>query len=179
MSVLLAAPCPENPQGPKHVPSAQWSHSKLEGSGSLKIILLETALTVLMMERHLKVKTVLARRAWSRLVSYHLRPARLAKNYPGDPEPLGVLVGGPHCTLPGAEDNEKGEPGWQGGDGGQPEPRGSCQCRCSPRTPRPQREQWRHSLAGVGWGLGQGRSQGDHMTRPHPVTPDNSAGTSV
>ena len=66
MSVPLAALCPENLQGPKHVPSAQWSRSKLEGPGSFKIILLETALTVLMMERHLKVKTVLARCAWSR-----------------------------------------------------------------------------------------------------------------
>ena len=43
--------------------------------------------------------------------------AWLARNYPGDPEPLGVLVGGPHCALPGAEDNEEGSLGGREGLG--------------------------------------------------------------
>lgn len=117
MSIPLAALCSKNLQGPRHVPSAQGCRSKLEGSGSFEIILPGTALTVLMTERHLKVKTPSQMRLEQMSSPTTRDQARLAKNYPGDPRPLGVLVGGSHCGVPRAEDNERGGLGSREGPG--------------------------------------------------------------
>lgn len=141
---------------------------KLEGSGSFEILLPGTALTVLMTERHLKVKTPSQMRLEQMSSPTTRDQARLAKNYPGDPRPLGVLVSS-HCGGPQGPRTMK-EGAWAGGGAGGPGASwGHASVACSPGPPA-LRGQQGQSLAGGDGGCARGGAVG-HPDPPPPHHP--------